>query len=102
MAGDPFSSHPYPARKEILPAVYYCEVCDKDMRTVDKNAHMRGKKHTQNVAENTKPEDNSKWSFIASGTEGAKDSKDTRECFSCGEGIVQDLARRPDLSLTQT
>lgn len=62
MAGDPFSSHPYPALKEIVSKVHYCDVCDKDMRNSDKVAHERGKKHAEKVAEMNKPDLN-EWSF---------------------------------------
>lgn len=51
MAGDPFSSNPYPARKVIMAEFHYCEHCDKEMKARDKAAHDRGKKHVEKVHE---------------------------------------------------
>lgn len=61
MAGDPFSSHPYPGMRTVKAVNYHCEECDKTMRTADKSAHERGKKHIEKVAEKN---------GIANGTDG--------------------------------
>ena len=58
MAGDPFSSHPYPALKNIVPLTFYCAACEKDLRTADRSAHERGKKHVEKVAEQNPPANN--------------------------------------------
>lgn len=53
--------------------MYYCEPCDKDMKTTDKVAHLRGKKHAEKMAENTKPGDIvADWSTTTGGASSGK------------------------------
>lgn len=42
---DIFSSHPYPGRKNIQPANYSCEPCEKTFASKDRAAHDRSKGH---------------------------------------------------------